>query len=138
MRWMFQGFLCLTLGLAGCALEPDTPPTAEPEVRPPFSPGPNSGELFEGQIRIHTRGMQGDALGSDLAPLNDLIAFSWNDHQEHPKVYVLPTAGGPPRQVTFGDWPDIHPEFTPTADPEKYSIAFASRREGNFDNAAFS
>lgn len=123
----------VTLVLTGCATDPAGGPTAEKEIRPSFPPGPTTGELFEGQIRVHTRGTQGDALGADIAPLGDLIAYSWNDHQSEPKVYVVPSAGGPPRQVTFGEWADIHPEFAPSADPKTYRIAFASAREGNFD-----
>jgi len=133
VRWIRFSLLVCVAGLAGCRSEPDPKVQATRERRPEFKPGPSAGELFEGPVRVHTRGTQGDALGCDLAPLGDLMAFSWNEQQESPKIYVVPTAGGPPRQVTFGPWPDINPEFVPSDDPDRYRIAFASRREGNFD-----
>ena len=87
--------LAFALALGGCATDPGAGPATEKEVRPTYRPGPSTGELFEGQIRVHTRGMQGDALCADVSPLGDLIACSWDDHQKEPKVFVVPTAGGP-------------------------------------------
>ena len=133
MRLIAVILLSSVVGIAGCGTDAGGKPEAGQEVRPAFQAGPAAGELFEGPIRVHTRGMQGDALGCDIAPLGDLVAFSWNDHQEEPKIYVVPAKGGPPRQITFGAWPDIDPEFAPAGDPATYRIAFASRREGNFD-----
>lgn len=124
---------CIALALvcAGCRTE--QAPHARREVRPPLKAGPTTGELFEGPLRVHTRGKQGDALNCSVSPLGDLLAFSWNNYQPEPKIYVVPAAGGPPRQITFGPWPDVDPAFLPGDDPQRYRIAFASRREGNFD-----
>jgi TolB protein len=132
MRWF--SVVCLILAASGCRTDSTGPATeATTEARPAFRPGPAAGELFEGQIRIHTRGAQGDALGCDCSPLGDLLAYSWNDQQEEPKIFVVPTQGGLPRQVTFGAWADMDPEFAPADDPARYRIAYASRRDGNFD-----
>ncbi len=127
MRWT----LALCLLYTGCSAPKE--PRASEEVRELAPPGPSSGELFEGQIRVHTRGTQGDALGCSVSPLGELIAFSWNNHQVDPKVYVIPAAGGAPTQLTFGAWVDLDPEFVPATDPSNYKVAFASKREGNFD-----
>ncbi len=133
VRWTPAVSLLGLLVLAGCAGNSGGVPAADREIRPAYQPGPDAGGVLEGQIRNHTRGTLGDALGCDLSLDGTYLAFSWNEHQQEPKLYVVPTAGGNPRQITFGTWPDIHPKFVPSPEPGQYRVAYASKREGNFD-----
>ncbi len=125
-------FLLLT---AGCFFTPATPPKATAKKRPDFTPVTLQDGRFTGQTNIYTSGTQGDALGCDLSPRGDLIVFSSNNDDKHPKLYFMQTKGKQrPVQLTFGGWTDMQPEFLPSSSPgQPEKIAYSTNKNGNFD-----
>ncbi|MDH3592140.1 MAG: protein kinase, partial [Planctomycetota bacterium] len=48
-----------------------------------------------------------------FSPDGTLVAFSRAEADNGCHIWVMPLAGGPPRQLTFGDVPEVFPRFDP-------------------------
>ncbi|MDP2871151.1 MAG: hypothetical protein Q8P31_01205, partial [Bacillota bacterium] len=87
----------------------------------PLRPGGAAGDEKKSDVRAYTR-LKYKANGKGL----------WDGKYAH--VFVIPSAGGEPRQVTSGPYDDAGPAWS----PDSQWLAFASNRSDNPDHAPVS
>ncbi|MBI3132998.1 MAG: CehA/McbA family metallohydrolase [Acidobacteria bacterium] len=63
----------------------------------------------------------------DVAPDGKRLVYSSYQGAQWHQLWLLPTQGGHPFQLTFGDWDATNPRWS----PDGKQIAFISNREGN-------
>lgn len=76
--------------------------------------------------------LAGGAIGANLSPDGQTIAFSWNVSGES-EIWVMPASGGQPRQVTFETG-----VFSPVWTPDGSSLFYSADRDGNEQPGYFS
>src|SRR5213593_3603178 len=112
----------IALAVALCLLPqadaPTTPRVKQVIQTPPPAAPPRALDLPQEQIGAVS-----------LSPDGRMLAFAEYDAEERAHIYVVPSDGGLPLQITSGGCNDISPRFS----PDGQQVAFVSDRTGNAD-----
>jgi tricorn protease len=65
------------------------------------------------QVRVLDSSSHGGIGGGDWSPDGKWLAYSKPDHTRTTDIYIIPSAGGDPRKVTFDAGSDLGPRFSP-------------------------